>query len=73
MTVPQDAGRVFDRLQANEAVEVAGWSLGVGDDLIWLTNPYGLDVGFYDCTLASCERILAIIAADDHDHEWGML
>lgn len=73
MTAAHDPVRIFRRLQATETVEIDGWSLGVSDDLIWLTNPYGLDVGFYDCTPASCRRILEIIAADDHDRELGML
>lgn len=73
MTVAHDPVRIFRRLQAKETVEIDGWSLGVSDDLIWLTNPYGLNVGCYDCTLTSCKRILEIITADDHEREWGML
>lgn len=75
-TVLPVAGRLlFDQLQSEMRVERDGWSINLDtdDDVIWLTNPYGLDVWFCDIAEAGCHRILAIIENDDHDREWGML
>jgi hypothetical protein len=40
---------------------------------IWLTNPYGIDVGFYPNDAQGCACILERIATDDHEKEWGTL
>lgn len=60
-------------LNQHGRVEIEGWSINPDGAEIWLTNPYGIDVGFYDNDAEGCARILERISTDDHEREWGTL
>lgn len=53
--------------------EIDGWAINLDGSKIWLTNPYGIDVGFYPSSAEGCASILERISADDHEREWGTL
>jgi len=64
---------LYQHLKTHVRAEIDGWSLNADDAEIWLTNPYGIDVGFYANDAEGCERILERISTDDHESEWGTL
>lgn len=53
--------------------KIDGWSIHRDADLIWLTNPYGLDCAFVSLSPEGCDTILQWIASDTQEHEWGSL
>ena len=73
---PTPSGLLAELTREGRA-RVGEFRLGVGTDsfgpVIWITNPYGLDVGFRELTVEGCEGLLAMIASDTHEREWGSL
>lgn len=68
-----DALELHQHLKKYGRCCVDGWPINPSDDLIWLTNPYGIDVGFYPNDADGCARILERILKDSHEQEWGSL
>jgi len=64
---------LHQHLTKHGRAEIDGWSIIPDGAEIWLTNPYGLDVGFYANDAEGCARILKRISTDDHEMEWGTL
>ena len=64
---------LHQRLKAHGRAEIDGRAINANSAEIWLTNPYGLDVGFYANDAEGCARILERISTDDHEREWGSL
>ncbi len=65
--------KLHQHLRAHGRAEIDGWAINANGAEIWLTNPYGLDVGFYAKDAEGCARILERISTDDHEREWGTL
>ena len=65
--------KLHQHLRAHGRAEIDGWVINADGAEIWLTNPYGLDVGFYANDAEGCARILKRISTDDHEREWGTL
>lgn len=59
---PLTGSQLFDLIKSGQQAEVDGWSLGLLDGMVWLTDPYGNDVAFFDATADACERILCSLA-----------
>lgn len=72
MTLPKPSD-LLEQLQAVGRLKIDGWSVGLTDGDIWLTNPYGLDCAFQPATVEGCEAVLRWIASDTHEREWGSL
>jgi hypothetical protein len=64
---------LHQHLRAHGRAEIDGWVINADGAEIWLTNPYGLDVGFYANDAEGCASILERISTDDHEREWGSL
>jgi hypothetical protein len=64
---------LHQHLKTHVRADIDGWSIIPDGAEIWLTNPYGLDVGFYVNDAEGCARILKRISSDDHEREWGTL
>ena len=60
-------------LRQHRTADIEGWALIADEDLIWLVNPYGIDVGYYSHDAGGSKKVLERIANDDHTSEWGML
>ncbi len=73
LPVSVDAAELCKQLRQRRQTDIEGWTLVADESLIWLVNPYGIDVGFYSHDLDGCRRILARIMSDDREAEWGML
>jgi hypothetical protein len=67
------AADLLQRVQAEHRVRLQGWSISRDADLLWLTNPYALDVGHYHPDVLGCARILERIRGDTQAKEWGHL
>lgn len=68
MSTPDE---LLEHVQAGKQVDVVQWSIGVMNDRIWATNPYGIDVACVDVSTAGCASILQSIANDTHEREWA--
>lgn len=70
-----DHQKLHDLLARDKKAEIDGWTIHTDSDrrgpIYWLTNPYGIDVGYYPATLNYCATILNKIATDKHEHEWA--
>lgn len=64
---------LHQHLTTHSRAEIDGWEINADGSEIWLTNPYGLDVGFYANNAEGCARILERISTDNHEKEWGTL
>lgn len=65
--------KLHQYLGQHGSAEIDGWAINRDGAEIWLTNPYGIDVGFYANGAEGCARILERISTDDHEREWGTL
>lgn len=54
-------------LQQHQHLKIDGWSINLVGNEIWLSNPYGIDVGFYENDAKGCERITQRIASEDRE------
>lgn len=68
-----DCHGLHQHLEKHGSCDVDGWPITPSGDVIWLTNPYGIDVGFYPNDPRGCARILERVLTDTHDKEWGTL
>ena len=64
---------LLEALSSGAGQDVHGWWVSQDGTEIWLTNPYGLDCGFYDVSVEGCDSILQRIRKDTHEREWGTL
>lgn len=64
---------LHQHLNKHGRAKIDGWTISPDGAEIWLTNPYGIDVGFYANDAPGCVRILERISTDDHEREWGTL
>ena len=67
------ATELLAKLRESHRVQIDGWAINLDGDVIWLTNPYGLDCAFFPESEQGCERILVQIRTDTHEREWGTL
>lgn len=65
--------KLHKHLTIHGRAEMDGWAINADGTDIWLTNPYGIDVGFYANDAEGCARILERISTDNHEKEWGTL
>ena len=64
---------LHQHLKTHSRTKIDGLAINADGAEIWLTNPYGLDVGFYDNDAEGCARMLERISTDGHEREWGTL
>ena len=64
---------LYQHLKTHGRAEIDGWAINADGAEIWLTNPYGIDVGIYANNAEGCAGILERISTDDHEREWGTL
>ena len=62
--------QLFSQLGNGKSVKIECWGIMMERNLIWLTNPYGIDVACFKANVHSCATILNRIATDDHEREW---
>lgn len=72
MNLPKPS-ELLDQLQVVGRLKIDGWSIGLTDGDIWLTNHYGLDCVFQPSSIEGCEAVLRWIASDTHERECGSL
>jgi hypothetical protein len=53
-------------------MKIDGWAINVDGAEIWLTNPYGIDVGFYANSADACIRILERIDPTKDEVDWHL-
>ncbi len=68
-----ESQELYQHLETHGRAEIDGWAINADGAEIWLTNPYGIDVGFYANNAEGCAGILERISTDDHEREWGTL
>lgn len=54
-------------LQEHKRLKIDGWSINLEGEEVWLTNPYGNDIAFFDHDPEGCERILRRMAREDQE------
>ncbi|WP_342482098.1 hypothetical protein WEU32_14860 (plasmid) [Brevundimonas sp. BH3] len=59
-----DMAKAIRRLLDGHSVEINCWSFGFLDGYVWATNPYGIDVAFFEPTPEKLERALMLAESD---------
>jgi hypothetical protein len=71
------AAELLQQLQAARGVRLQGWSISGESQTLWVTNPYGVDVGHHNQDTAGCSAVLAHIDKVEQypasDREWRHL
>lgn len=66
------AEALYGLLREDRRAEVDGYVFGLApDNLLWVTNPYGIDVAFLDFTIENCRRWIEAIGNEAEYREWG--
>lgn len=66
--------RLLKLVGSHDVVEVGGWSLIQDDAGIWMTNPYGIDVGLVEPSEEQCCYVIdSIKKSASLEREWGHL
>ena len=64
---------LHQHLKTHSRTKIDGLAINADGAEIWLTNPYGLDVGLYGNDAEGCARTLACISTNDHEMARGTL
>lgn len=74
--MPQEwnAAHLLASLNRNGRAEIDGYVLNLDEHGVWMTNPYGVDVGLFELSVLGCEQVLrAIVQTANREREWAHL